>query len=82
MSQNTLMDLVDVHRTFTVGEVEVRVLRGINLNIFDGELLIIRGESGSGKSTLLNMIGGIDKPTKGVITFEDMDLTSFLSKHS
>ncbi len=77
MSNNdVLMDLVDVHRTFTVGEVDVHVLRGVNLGIFEKELLIIQGESGSGKSTLMNMIGGIDRPTQGSVTFKGRDITS------
>ena len=71
-----LMRLTDVHRTFIVGEVEVRVLRGVDLDIYAGELLIIRGESGSGKSTLMNMIGGIDQPTSGSITFDGQEITA------
>ncbi len=69
------MQLKDVHRTFTVGEVKVHVLRGINLEILARELLIIKGESGSGKSTLLNLIGGIDQPSQGFISFNNRDLT-------
>ena len=75
-NNNVLMHLENVHRTFTVGEVDVHVLRGVNLDIYAQELLIIQGESGSGKSTLMNMIGGIDRPTKGKITFEGKDITS------
>ncbi len=72
-----LMHLEDVHKTFKVGEVDVHVLRGVNLNIHVSELLIIKGESGSGKSTLMNMIGGIDQPSKGTITFEGQDITQY-----
>ena len=72
-----LMRLTDIHRSFTVGEVDVHVLRGINLDIKEGEFLIIKGESGSGKSTLMNMVGGIDKPSKGSIIFEDQDISGF-----
>lgn len=71
------MRLTDIHRTFTVGEVAVHVLRGINLDIQLGEFLIIKGESGSGKSTLMNIIGGIDKPSKGAIFFKDHDISSY-----
>ena len=73
---NILMHLQNVHRTFTVGEVDIRVLRGIDLDINTRELLIIKGESGSGKSTLLNMIGGIDKPTMGTILFNGQDIST------
>lgn len=75
------MHLTDVHRSFTVGEVEVHVLRGVNLNIYEEELLVIQGESGSGKSTLMNMIGGIDRPTKGRITFAGKDITELNDRH-
>lgn len=77
LENNVLMHLTNVHRTFTVGEVEVHVLRGVDLDIYEGELLIIQGESGSGKSTLMNMIGGIDRPTQGTITFNGQDITDF-----
>jgi putative ABC transport system ATP-binding protein len=75
-SNGHLMRLADVHRSFIVGEVEVRVLRGVDLDIHAGELFIIRGESGSGKSTLMNMIGGIDQPTSGSISFDGQEITS------
>lgn len=75
-----LMRLRDVHRTFTMGEVEVHVLRGVDLDIYDGELLVVLGESGSGKSTLMNMIGGIDQPTEGSVLFKEQDITE-LEEH-
>jgi len=83
------MHLTGVHRTFTVGEVDVHVLRGVDLLIYAKELLIVKGESGSGKSTLMNMIGGIDKPTRGSITFNgqnindlpDQEITRFRRDH-
>lgn len=86
---NVLMHLAGVHRTFTVGEIDVHVLRGVNLDIYQKELLIIKGESGSGKSTLMNMIGGIDTPTQGTINFNgtninelgDQEITRFRRDH-
>ncbi|MFH1985238.1 MAG: ABC transporter ATP-binding protein [Pseudomonadota bacterium] len=75
-----LMRLTDIHRTFIVGEVEVKVLRGVDLDVHAGELLIIQGESGSGKSTLMNMIGGIDQPTSGTIIFDGQDITGLTEK--
>jgi putative ABC transport system ATP-binding protein len=86
---NVLMHLAGVHRTFTVGEVDVHVLRGVDLDIYKKELLIIKGESGSGKSTLMNMIGGIDTPTQGTINFKgtninelgDKEITRFRRNH-
>jgi putative ABC transport system ATP-binding protein len=57
-----------------MGEVEVPALRDANLEIYDGEFLMIVGPSGSGKSTLLNMIGGMDRPTHGQLLFLGKDL--------
>lgn len=66
--------IVDVHKTYQMGEVQVPVLRGVNLEIEPGKLTVILGASGSGKTTLLNMIGGIDQPTSGNIFFQGRDL--------
>ncbi len=71
-----LMKLENVHRTFQVGEIAVHVLRGVDLDVYAGELLVIQGESGSGKSTLMNMIGGIDQPSQGTISFEGQDIST------
>lgn len=79
---NALMHLSRVHRKFMVGEVEVHVLRGVELDIYRGEFLIIKGESGSGKSTLMNIIGGIDKPSMGRVSFSGKDISSFNERDS
>ncbi len=68
--------LEGVTRTFVSGQVETKVLHGIDLEIYEGELTVILGASGSGKSTLLNMIGGIDRPTSGRIVFNGSDLAT------
>lgn len=59
-----------------MGEVEVHALRAMDLDLYDGELLVLLGASGSGKSTLLNIIGGLDVPTSGTVRFLDHDLTN------
>ncbi len=71
-----ILVLRGVTRTFVMGEVEVQVLRGVDLDVPRGRVLVILGPSGSGKSTLLNLIGGIDRPTAGRILFEDRDLSA------
>ena len=52
-------------KTYRTGEVEVQALRGVDLTIFEGELIVLLGPSGSGKSTLLNIMGGLDSATTG-----------------
>lgn len=58
-----------------MGEVEVHALREMDLDLFEGEFLVLLGASGSGKSTLLNILGGLDVPTSGSVRFLDHDLT-------
>ncbi|MCI5107580.1 MAG: MacB family efflux pump subunit [Pseudomonadales bacterium] len=73
-----LIELRDIHRTFkTDGGVEVHALRGIDLKIYAGEFLAIIGQSGSGKSTLMNILGCLDRPSKGVYLFAGRDIQSF-----
>ncbi len=64
----------DLHKIYQMGEVEVPALKGIEINIRRGEYLSIMGPSGSGKSTLFNMVGGLDKPTKGTCFIEEVDM--------
>jgi len=56
-----------VEKIYRMGEVDVTALRGIDLELFESELVVILGPSGSGKSTLLNVLGGLDAPTGGHI---------------
>jgi putative ABC transport system ATP-binding protein len=71
-----LLRLVNVRRTFQMGEVSVQVLQGITIDIYDGEFLAIVGPSGSGKTTILNLVGGMDSPTSGQISFRNRDLST------
>ena len=62
--------LVDVHKTYQMGDVEVRAVDGMTFSIEKGELVVIVGPSGSGKTTVLNMLGGMDSCTSGTITLD------------
>jgi putative ABC transport system ATP-binding protein len=62
-------------KIYRMGEVDVRALDGVDFALHAGELLVLLGASGSGKSTLLNILGGLDVPTDGRVSFQDEDLT-------
>lgn len=68
----TARGLSKVYRT---GETEVHALRGVDLDIANGDVLVLLGPSGSGKSTLLNIMGGLDRPTSGQLFFGEEELT-------
>src|SRR5689334_12662947 len=61
-------------KTYVMGEVEVHALRDVDLDIFEGEFIVLLGPSGSGKSTLLNILGGLDSPSSGDAHWRDHDL--------
>jgi len=62
-------------KIYVMGEVEVQALRNADLDVLEGETLVILGPSGSGKSTLLHLLGGMDRPTEGTVRFRDQELT-------
>lgn len=61
-------------KTYVMGEVQVHALRGIDMELYSGELVVFLGPSGSGKSTLLNILGGLDTATSGEVTYRDHNL--------
>jgi putative ABC transport system ATP-binding protein len=63
-------------KVYGVGVAEVRALDGVDLDLFEGELVVLLGPSGSGKTTLLNNLGGLDVPTAGELSYRGMDLTA------
>lgn len=76
MKKKTIIKLKDVWKTYTMGETKVHALRGINLEVKEGEFLSIMGPSGSGKSTAMNMIGCLDIPTQGSIYLEGINIAT------
>jgi putative ABC transport system ATP-binding protein len=66
----------DLTKHYRMGEVGVMALRGVNIELLEGELMVLLGASGSGKSTLLNILGGLDVCTAGRVMYRDEDLTS------
>jgi putative ABC transport system ATP-binding protein len=63
-------------KTYHMGDVDVHALRGVDLDLFQSEFVVILGPSGSGKSTLLNILGGLDVPSSGTVRYRDHDLTA------
>lgn len=74
-----LYKLKNVYKTYKLNDTSVHALNDIDLNIIEGEIIVILGPSGSGKSTLLNLLSGIDKPTSGSIYFKDQRIDSLTS---
>ena len=62
-------------KIYPSGDAEIRALDGIDLELFAGEMVVLLGASGSGKSTLLNILGGLDVPTAGTLSYRGEDLT-------
>jgi putative ABC transport system ATP-binding protein len=71
-----IIELKDVHKTYMLGEVPVHVLKGVTLAVKEGESLGVIGRSGSGKSTLLNIMGVLDRPTRGHVYVDDKDVST------
>ena len=69
-----VIKLEDIHKTYQTGEVEVKAVRGVSLEIFQGEFVALMGASGSGKSTMMNTLGCLDRPTGGKYFLDDIDV--------
>ncbi|WP_419743188.1 ABC transporter ATP-binding protein [Paraclostridium dentum] len=70
----------NVKKTYTMGEVEINALDGVNFSIDKGELVIIVGASGAGKSTILNILGGMDSSTDGVVVVDSKNISNYNDK--
>lgn len=64
-----------ITKVYHMGEIDVHALRGVDLDLLEGEFVVLLGPSGSGKSTLLNILGGLDVPTEGHVSYRGRDLT-------
>ena len=72
---NALVRIAGVHKHFTRGSERIDVLKGVNLDVPDGDFLALMGPSGSGKTTLLNLMGGLDLPTGGTVTVGGVEIS-------
>ncbi len=75
--RKTVFHAAGVTKVYQMGAVQVQALRGVDLELYEGEFVVLLGPSGSGKSTLLNILGGLDAPTAGTVRYEDHDLTVY-----
>jgi putative ABC transport system ATP-binding protein len=75
-SRESVLIARDLSKVYPMGEVEVHALRGVDFDMVEGEFVVLLGASGSGKSTLLNILGGLDVPSSGTVSFRGQDLTA------
>jgi len=73
MNNGQVVRLLDIHKTYRTGEMEVHAVRGVSLQIHRGEFVALMGASGSGKSTLMNILGCLDRPSVGRYVLDDAD---------
>jgi putative ABC transport system ATP-binding protein len=75
-SRTRLFEARGLTKVYRTGDVDVQALRGVDLDIVEGELVVLLGPSGSGKSTLLNILGGLDSPSAGTVRYRTRELTA------
>ena len=72
--RKAVIDVRGITKVYKMGEIEVPALRGVSLNVYEGEFLSIMGPSGSGKSTMLQILGALDQPTDGAYYLDGVDV--------
>ncbi|NNC55877.1 MAG: ABC transporter ATP-binding protein [Pseudomonadales bacterium] len=75
-SRDVVFRASQLTKTYDMGEVQVHALRGVDIELYEGEFIVILGASGSGKSTLLNILGGLDSASTGSVHYRNTDLTN------
>jgi putative ABC transport system ATP-binding protein len=75
-----VIEVEDIHKYYDLGETQVHALRGVNVRIASGEFVAIMGASGSGKSTFMNILGCLDKPTRGRYLLEGLEVSNLSKK--
>lgn len=75
-----MIKIENIYKSYGEKDNKIEVLKGIDLNIEDGDFVVILGPSGSGKSTLLNIVSGLEKPDKGTISYDDKEITKLSDK--
>ena len=73
--KHPIFKINNLSKIYRTGEIEVKALNNVDMQLYDGEMVVLLGPSGSGKSTFLNIIGGLDRASKGTVLFKDQNLT-------
>ena len=80
MASAPLIDLVDIHKIYEMGETRVHALRGVSVAISRGDFVAVMGASGSGKSTFMNILGCLDKPNRGTYRLDGVEVSRYSKK--